>query len=292
MKEYFNQEFLGHLERLVLRIKKLKSGTKSGDRRSLRKGHSVEFTDFRNYTPGDDVRYTDWNSYARSQKLFIKLFVEEQNVLITIFLDMSKSMSFGEPPKEKLARQLAGAFAYIILSGYDQLCLAGCIDHINQYLSPVRGKAAVKEAWDFLDRLDFTGTTDLNKALQDFGRYFHRPGLSIVVSDLLSSRGFKEGLKYLQYLKQEVVLVQILAPDEINPSLFGDMRLIDSETGHVQEITISSNIVREYQKRLRHFTDDTRAFCYRRGIPFIQLTSNEHFDDIILHKMLPQGILE
>lgn len=291
MATAFDQDFLNRLKNLSLISRHIRAGKNSGNRRSPAKGHSVEFADFRSYSPGDDTRYLDWNSYARTEKLFVKLFMEEQDLLLNIFLDLSGSMAWGEPSKGLLARQLAGAFSYLALSGYDRVSLATCSDRLTGYLPPVRGRASLDKAWSFLDNINFQGNTDLNQSLREFGRYSRGAGLSLLISDLLSPAGFREGLKYLQYLKQEIIVIQILAPDELDPILHGDWRLIDSENGELKEITAGPRILKAYRDKLQGFIEENRSFCGQRGISFLQICSDEPFDQIILHHLPRAGVI-
>ncbi len=291
MEKFYNEDFLKQLQRLSLRTKKLKAGIQQGERRSPRKGHSVEFADFRSYSLGDDVRYIDWNSYARSEKLFIKLFVEEQDLLLNIFMDTSQSMDWGQPSKSRLAKQIAGAFAYMALSAYDQVAIAACSEHLYSYQPPLGGRNALRKVWGFLDALPVIGSTRLSDSIKEFGPFSRRPGVSLIISDLLSPHDFKEGLKYLQYLKQEVILLQILAPDELSPVLHGDWRLLDSESKEIREISINTALLKAYEKKIREFTAETREFCHRRGMAFIQICSDELLEDIILRSMPRAGIL-
>ncbi|MDD3024172.1 MAG: DUF58 domain-containing protein [Syntrophomonadaceae bacterium] len=292
MNTIFDKDFLNRLEHLSLLTKRLRAGHNSGNRRSPVKGHSVEFADFRSYSAGDDFRYIDWNTYARSNKLFVKLFMEEQDLLLNIFVDSSFSMFGVETSKGVLAKQMTAAFAYLGLSAYERVAIAACSDSLLDYLPPLRGRPSLEKTWAFIDRIQFQGCTDLNQALRAFGPYSRGPGVSLVISDLLSPAGFQEGLKYLQYLQQEIILLQILAPDEIEPKLHGDLRLLDSETGEIREITVSYQLLKAYHAKLHQFTKETKNFCYKRGISFLQVSSNEEFEDIILHSMPRAGILK
>ncbi|MDD3269460.1 MAG: DUF58 domain-containing protein [Syntrophomonadaceae bacterium] len=292
MNTIFDKGFLERLEHLSLLSKRLRAGHNSGNRRSPVKGHSVEFADFRSYTAGDDFRYIDWNTYARSDKLFVKLFMEEQDLLVNIFLDSSLSMDWGKPSKGLLAKQLAAAFAYLGLAAYERVAIAACSDSLLDFLPPQRGRANLEKTWHFIDQIPFQGHTDLNKALRAFGPYARGPGISIIVSDLLAPAGFKEGLKYLQYLQQEIILLQILAPAEIDPDLHGDWRLIDSETGEAREITASAQSLKAYQAKLQQFTGEIRDYCHKRGMRFLQFSSADAFEDVILYNLPRAGILK
>ncbi|ABI69016.1 conserved hypothetical protein [Syntrophomonas wolfei subsp. wolfei str. Goettingen G311] len=291
VKDLFDEDFLKRLEHLRLVSRKMRTGKNSGERRSPLKGQSVEFADFRNYSSGDDFRYIDWNSYARTEKLFVKLFMEEQDLLLNIFIDVSKSMSWGEPPKERLALQLAAAFSYLALAAYDRVAIAACSEQLAAYQAPLRGKTGIDQAWTFLAQLSFAGSTNLNQALLEYGRFSRGPGVALLISDLLSPHGFQDGVKFLQYLRQEVIVLQLLAPEEINPTLHGDWRLLDSESGESREISASPRLLKAYRKKLDDFTEANRDFCFRRGIGFLQVSSATPFEELLLQLLPRAGIL-
>jgi len=292
MNDIFDQDFLRRLENLELVSRKLRRGRNSGERRSLRKGSAVEFADYRNYSDGDDTRYIDWNSYARSEKLFIKLFMEEQDLLVNILIDTSASMDWGEPSKARLALQLSAALSWLALCGYDRVSLASLAGGLTSFQAPLRGKSARSQLWDYLASLHWQGTTDLAGAIKGFGPFCKGPGLCFVISDLLAPGDYKSGLKYLQYLGQEVVVLQILSPDEISPGLGGDYRLLDQETRETREINASPVLLRAYHQRLQEFINDNRDFCVRRGMGFLQVSSLEPFEDIILRRLPRAGFLK
>jgi len=287
----FDQQFLASLERLSLQARKIIAGKHSGERRSPNKGSSVEFADFRNYSSGDDFRHIDWNAYARTERLFLKLFMEEQDLLLTVFLDLSQSMDWGEPTKVRMAKQIAAAFAYLGLTSFDRVAIGCCSDNLQAYLPPLRGRAALKKVWDFIAELPCKGNTDLNKSLQDFGRYARGGGMSLVISDFMSPSGYEEGLKYLQYLKQDVVVLQLLAPDEITPPLNGDLRLVDCESGDIREVTVTQLVLKAYQRKLQEYCEGIRNFCYQRNFDYLQLSSSDPLEDIILRSLPSAGIL-
>lgn len=291
MKDLFDEDFLKCLEHLRLVSRKMRAGNNIGERRSPLKGQSVEFADFRSYSRGDDFRYIDWNSYARTEKLFIKLFMEEQDMLLTIFIDTSRSMSWGTPSKKQLALQLGAAFSYLALAAYDRVAIAACSEQLAAYQAPLRGKSGIEQAWSFLAQLPFGGNTNLNHALREYGRYSHGPGVALIISDLLSPHGFQAGAKYLQYLKQEVVVLQLLAPEEIKPSLHGDWKLVDSESGESREISVTPKLLRAYQKRLDDFTRTNREFCLRRGMGYMQISSAVPVEELLLQLLPRAGIL-
>lgn len=291
MNNIFDQQFLASLERLALQGRKIIAGRYSGERRSPNKGSSVEFADFRSYASGDDFRHIDWNAYARSERLFLKLFMEEQDILLNIFLDLSQSMDWGEPAKAKVAQRIAAALAYLALNSFDRVAVASCADHLGAFLPPVRGRGSLQRVWDFVAGLVGGGTTDLNQSLKEFGRYAKGAGMAVLISDFMSPNGYAEGLKYLQYLKQDVIVLQILAPEELNPGLNGDFRLVDCETGEAREVTLTPLVLKAYQQKMQQFTAEIRDFCHKHNMEFGQISSAQPLEEIILRSLPAAGIL-
>lgn len=288
----FDNKFLQRLETLSLVTRKNVIGRQAGERRSARRGNSVEFADYRTYTTGDDFRKIDWNAYARLEKLFIKLYMEEQETTIHVLIDASASMNWGEPNKFRLARQLAGALGYLGLSNFDRVVVGLCGPTLGSFLGPVRGRSAVWRLWEFLSGAESGGATDLNASLRGLAGRRPAPGVAVVISDFLSPSGYREGVSFLQNLRQEVTLIQVLSPDELDPSLDGDLRLIDVETGAPQEVSITSSLLEEYRRRLAAFTTDLEEFSRARGISFLQVPSNVPLEDLVLRTLRRTGLVK
>ncbi|MCK9905238.1 DUF58 domain-containing protein, partial [Frankia sp. Cpl3] len=203
-------QFLRRLERMQVVSKRLMRGTHAGKRRSKNTGSSVEFADYRAYAPGDDLRQLDWNAYARSGKLFLKKFLDEQELHITLYLDCSKSMSYGEPSKFRRAVQLAAALGYISLNHFDYLSVYAFTDRITSALLSLHGKGKAQQLFHFLGSLAPDGTGDINQALRSGSAVHGKTGVSVVFSDFLYENGYEQGINFLQAAKQEVALVQLL----------------------------------------------------------------------------------
>ena len=286
----FDSAFLRQLELLSLYSRRAMRGD-AGLRRSAAPGTSVEFADFRAYTPGDDIRRVDWNAYARLGKLFLRIYQADENATVSIFLDCSGSMAGGAPAKGDLARRLAMALAYIALCGYDRVAVAVCRERLAAYLSPVAGRQAAGRIWGYLCGRPLEGATDLARALQGYAPYARGPGIAIVISDLLTASDWKAGLRALQGLRQEVTLVQVLSPDELDPTLRGDLALIDAESGERREVTITQAALAAYRARLRAYSAEITAHCGRRGIAFAQVASDARLEDVTLRLLRRRGIL-
>lgn len=289
---FFDTDFLKKMEKLNIHTRQMLVGKLSGDRRSPKKGISVEFADYRSYTAGDDFRLIDWNTYARFEKLFLKMFMEEQDVVVHILVDCSGSMAHGEGNKERFARQVAGALAYLGLMGLDQVGIAGLRENLAHYLPPVRGREGVWKIWNYLDSLPSKGQTNFNTSLKGFAKYRRSQGMAIVISDFLSPLGYQEGLSYLKYLGQEVIALQVLSPEEVNPELRGDLRLIDVETQEFEEISLTPQLLALYKKHFEAYTNEFKSFCSSRDIAFLQLSTDTSVEEVVLRLLPEAGILK
>ncbi|WP_094546943.1 DUF58 domain-containing protein [Petroclostridium xylanilyticum] len=275
----FDSEFLRKIEQLKINSRVLMSTNGSGNRKSRSKGSSVEFSDYREYSSGDDFRRIDWNAYGRFDKLFIKLFMEEREARINIFIDTSASMNWGTPHKGIQAKRLAAAIAYIGLANFDKVSILAVNEQITSSRKSIHGKAGFWQVLNYLQDLPFTGGTTLNKAIREFDG--GGAGISIIISDFFSFDGLKEALKYLQYKKQDIILCHMLSPEEIAPSVGGSVRLIDVETGETKDITVTHSLLKAYQKALEDFTGDIKKFCFKRGITYIRLSSDLSMENMV-----------
>ena len=283
-------DFLRKLEQLSLVSRRVFAGKMRGERRSTKRGASVEFADYRNYTHGDDFRRVDWNVYARLEKLFMKLFVEEEDLHVYLLIDISKSMEFGNPPKLLYAKRIAAALSYIGLANLDRVGLAALSGSDAMTLSPKRGKQSAHEIFRWLDSLTAEGETDLAAGIRDFSLRTPQPGVVIVLSDFLCTT-YPQGLTTLLARKFEPVVLQILDQDEVQPPLLGDLLLIDSENGTKREVTITQTLLRKYQQRLSDFKNGLESYCTRYGCTFASVTNQTPFEDIILFYLRLQGAI-
>jgi uncharacterized protein (DUF58 family) len=306
----FGADFLKKLERLTLISRKLRSGRMKGERRSVKRGTSVEFADYRNYTPGDDLRRVDWNAYARLERLFLKLYQEEEDLTVHVLVDASRSMDWGDQDplaattdspatpradtnKLLYAKRTAAALGYIALSGFDRVTVAGFNRQGMQRFAPSRGKGHAVTLLRFIAGLQATGETDLDASLRAYAAYARYPGLCFVLSDFFTAQGGTEGLAALQAGGHEIQVLHILAPAEVHPelSLIGDLRLRDSETGAVQEVSIDGGLLDLYAEKFAAWQGALESFCRRRGINYLQVTTDTPFEDLVLHYLRQRGVV-
>jgi len=281
----FSSEFLAQLERLSLLSRRVFRGRVRGERRSPRRGHSVEFCDYRAYGVGDDLRYVDWNIYGRLDRLHVKLFVDEQDLCLHLLLDASASMDFGAPTKLEYGARLAAALGFIGLVSMERVGVGVLRERVAEGWPPTRGRNQVMNLFDFLGRVRPAGGTTLNDGLQNYARRAREPGLAVVISDLLDPGGFEAGVRALLEHRFDVHLVHVLTPEEMNPELAGDLRLVDSETGEVRELSVDGDAIRAYRERLRQFLERVEAFSRTHELGYHRVTVDTSVEEFVLSQI-------
>jgi uncharacterized protein (DUF58 family) len=294
-------ELLRRLEQFQLLAQRRAKSSLKGERRSKARGQSVEFADYRNYVSGDDFRYLDWNLYGRLDRLFLKLYEEERELPVTVFLDASESMTFGEPRKFDFARQVAAAVGYVALCGFDRVSVMTFPDMppmteselkarsqelaARGALRSVRGRKSALQFFQNINQLTARGATELNEALRRGALQVRQAGMAVVLSDFLDPAGYESGLTALVGRGFQVNAVQILAPEELNPAAYGDLRLIDSETGAEQEVTFGKYRLNAYKQTVQNFCQRLREYCASRGINFFMAGSDTPLEELLLKQL-------
>jgi uncharacterized protein (DUF58 family) len=282
---FFTSEFLAQLERLSLLSRRVFRGRVKGERRSLRRGHSVEFCDYRAYGVGDDLRYVDWNIYGRLDRLHVKLFVDEEDLCLHLIVDASASMNFGTPTKLDSAVRIAGALGFVGLVNLERVGIGVLRDRVAEGWPPTRGRNQVPGLLDFLGRVEPSGSTSLNEGLANYAARSRQAGLAVVVSDLLDPAGYESGIRALLERRFDVHLVHVLSPEEMNPELAGDLRLVDSETGEMRELSMDGEAVRAYRERLRQFLERAETFCRTKEIGYHRIVSDAPIEEFVLAQL-------
>jgi len=283
--------FLSQLERLSLLSRKVFRGTLKGEKRSKKQGTSIEFADYRDYVAGDDFRRIDWCLYGRLERLFVKLFVEEEDLYVYLLVDRSESMSFGSPAKFRYARQIAAALAYVALCNLDRVMVAAFSSQLDATLGPVRGKASVFRLLEHLQRLEPGGETRLSACMKAAALRMKRPGLLIVLSDFLDPSAYAPGLSALLGRGFDVGVIQVLDRTELVPDLVGDLRLVDSETGDAREVTVGGGLLRRYQRTVDAYCGELRAWCMSHGASYVLASTATPVDDLVLHALRQQRLI-
>ena len=287
----FDEAFLRRLEQLELASRRLTAGRMKGERRSIRRGQSVEFADYRNYTNGDDLRQLDWNVYARLEKLFIKLFVEEEDVTVHVLVDASASMNFGDPNKLDFARRAAGALAYLGLAHLDRVSVAFLGDGHASTLRPLRGKGRVFEVFRFLSEPRPERLTGLAAAAREYAGRLRGSGPLLLISDLMDS-GYLDALRDLAGTRCQLSVLHVLSPEELDPEVPPDARLVDAETGAGIEVSGDDDLVDRYRARLADWQAEIGTFCARRGGSYVSVPSEMDLADLLFDVLRRRRVVE
>ena len=288
-QDLLSPEFLLQLERLALLSRRAFRGRTRGERKSPRKGMSVEFSDYRPYGAGDDLRYVDWNIYGRLDRLYLKLFVDEEDLRLHLLLDGSASMSFGEPGKLHYAARLAAALGFVGLASHERVGVAVIRDRMAEGWSPARGRGQLLSLLEFAARLRAEGPTGLSDALVAYALRSREAGLAVLISDLLDPAGYERGLKALLERRFDVHVVHLLSPEELNPVLAGDLRLTDAETGEIQDFTMDGEAMRGYRERLGEFLESAESFCRANEISYHRVATDTPVEELVLREL--KGLL-
>ncbi|MGP0064050.1 MAG: DUF58 domain-containing protein [Isosphaeraceae bacterium] len=284
--------FLHKLEQLELVSRKIFVGRMKGERKSKRRGSSVEFAEHRNYAFGDDLRHIDWNVYGRLDKLFLKLFHEEEDLHVYTLLDTSESMDFGTPTKLRYGKQVAAALAFIGLVNHDRVLMDTFSAQLSQGLHGIRGRSQMWRIIQYLEQLQPDGSSNLTAAAREFAIRHSGKGVVVVISDFLDKKGYQEALRYLLARNMDIYVVHVLSQEEVNPELVGDLRLVDAEDGEAAEITISAPLLKRYKNSLNAFVGGLKEWCTNRGITYIFTTNQNPFDKLILNYLRERGLVK
>ncbi len=287
-----DEEFIRKLDMLSVVSRKVIVGRMKGEQRSKRRGISSEFAEHRNYSPGDDIRFIDWNIYGRLNRLFLKLFYEEEDLHVSILIDASESMNYGSPNKFDYARRFAAALGYIAASNSDRVGISAFSDSVNDTLRPFRGKSKTWRMFDFLERLEPSGETSLADACKHFAVYNRGKGVTIIISDFLDESGYEEALRFFVACNQDIFVLHLLSRDEITPEVTGDLKLLDCETGSETEISISATLLKTYRKNVNAFCRGLKDHCGSRGLGYLFTATDTPFEQLVLNYLRRIGLVK
>ena len=285
-------EFLTKLDQLRIQCQKPFRGRFRGDRRSLNRGTGVEFADYRRYQHGDDLRYLDWNIYARLEKLFIKLFQADEELPVSILIDTSQSMQFGDPTKLQYAKQLAAALCYISLANSDRVALYTLAERLTTTLPSTYGKSQFGRIQKVLTTVEAGGTTNLTECLKHLATHQPQAGVVIILSDFLDSTGYTAGINSLLGRGFALTLVHIQCQEEIEPPPTGEWRLEDAETGETKEITINEETITHYRNRQKEFCENLQSYCTQQGVGYIRICTDVDYESVIMNSMQRAGFIQ
>lgn len=284
------ESFLRKLDALSLVMRENARGSAGGMRRSKALGSSQEFSDFRSYAPGDDLRRIDWNAFARFDKLFLKLFLDEQETTLRVLLDASASMRHGEPDKWMLSVQLVETLSYLALCRYDRVAVTALTGGAASTSRTFGGRQAFPEVQAFLSSIEPGGQTALDASLVRVPIGSGR-GVCALISDLLTESDWQRGLRSLLYRRQEVAVLHLLSPEELSPDVSGALRLIDAEGLPPLEVHATAETLRRYQRALEAFLKGAEKFCRGISVPYLRFHSDMDLEQGALKSLVEGGLV-
>jgi len=283
LTELLEPEFMARLDSLDVLSRKILQGKLHGERRSKRRGQSVEFADHRPYVPGDDLRFIDWNIYGRLEQLFLKLFLEEQDLTVNIAIDTSSSISLPEPSKQRFIKKLAAALGYIGLVNNNRVTMSTFSDGLKQQLANMRGRNYLPQMAELLLNAECKGPSYFERTCRQIAAGRVGSGIIIIISDMLFKEGFESGLRRLIGRNYDLYVVQVLSKDELEPDLRGDLKLIDIEDGDQAEVTISSALLTYYKRNVAAYCNQIKDFCTSRGAVYVLARSSDSVEALVLN---------
>jgi uncharacterized protein (DUF58 family) len=299
VEDLLNAELISKLDPLDLSSKRVFFGKLKGERRSKRRGQSVEFADHRPYTSGDDIRHIDWNIYARLDNLFLKLFLEEEDLSLHIVIDASASSDTGEPwaaNKFYFMQRAAAALGYVGLVNLNRVSITAMGEHASGTgvvgaLRDLRGRRRLHDLASFLCGLEPKGNFSFRQAAERIALSRRGKGVMLVFSDFFFKDGFEDGLRRLVGHGYDVFCIQVLSPQELDPPLTGDLRLKDLEDGDSAEVTISAPLLKRYKANLAAYCKELESFCLRRNMQCMTVRSDTRVDTLVLDYLRRRGVV-
>ncbi len=295
IEDLLDPELMARIGQLDLSSRKIFSGKLKGERRSKKRGESVEFADHRPYVRGDDLRHIDWNIFGRLDKLFLKLFLEEEDLSLHIVLDTSASQDTGEPSKFYFQQQLATALAYIGLVNLNRVAITAIGDAeggVVSRITDLRGRRRLQDVVRFICSLEPGGVAPFTEAAKRIALTRRGTGVMVVLSDFFIKEGYETGLRLLVGHGYDVYAMQVLSPQEMEPPLGGDLRLKDIEDGDTAEVTIAAPLLKRYKANLNAYCNRLHEFCVRRDIIHMTVQSDMPIDTLLLDYLRKRGMLK
>ena len=293
--ELIDGTLMSKLDQVDILSRKIFAGKLQGERRSKKRGISVEFADYRHYVHGDDLRFVDWNIYARLDRLFLKLFLEEEDLSLVLVLDASASMDWGNPGKFMFVQQLAMALGYIGLTNQNRVTLYAFNDQGVSPLPSLRGRRRTREMGSWLLDLKPGGAGGFPEAMRQIALGRQGKGVMVILSDFMFKEGYEKGLRYLAGGGFDTYCLQVLSPEEVDPArhgLAGDLKLTDIEDDDTAEVTISAALLKRYKENLNAYCGKLRDFCIRRGIMHVTLDTSLDLTTVLLDYLRKRGLLK
>lgn len=295
LDDLLDSRLMAKLDAIDVVSRKIFSGKLQGERRSRRRGQSVEFADFRPYVHGDDLRFVDWNIFGRLDRLFLKMFLEEEDLSLVIAIDASASMRAGNPDAFDYARRVAMALSYVGLVNQHRVSLVAFSEGRIERASNLRGRRKAADVAQWLLGLEPEGASGFEPAMRLVGTSRTGRGVMVILSDFLLPEGFEKGLSMVAGRGFDLFALQILAPQTVDPSreggVAGDLLLVDSETATETEITVTPELLRIYKDRLDRLCGALRQYCARRDITHLVVETSTPVETLMLEYLRRRGLL-
>ena len=276
----FEDDFLKKLEYLHVVSKRAFAGQNRADRLAPKRGRGLEFAGHRGYSAGDDFRHIDWKAYKRLGRLLLRLFDEEQDLPIYLFVDCSQSMR--EAGKFDQARRIAAALCYIGLAHLDRVTILPFDVELGDETQPGRGKGRIFRVFELLERMETEGATDLREVFTEFASRTRQQGLAVVISDFLDPHGFEPGLKLVSSMGHDIFVVHVAAASDSDPKALGEVRFVDAETGELRDVDVTPALARAYSDAWRTHAEELARFCGRYSLGYVRADADAPFDEIVL----------
>jgi uncharacterized protein (DUF58 family) len=304
LEDLLDAQLISKIGALDIASRKVFTGKLKGERRSKKRGQSVEFADHRQYASGDDVRHIDWNIYGRLDRLFLKLFLEEEDLALHVVIDASASSDAGEPNKFQFMQRSAMALAYIGLVNLNRVAAtymggvpvgqsesAPASGDVIRAIRDLRGRRRVHDISRFICSVEPGGPLVFRQAAERIALTRRGKGIMLVFSDFFFKDGFESGLRMLVGRGYDVFCIQVLSPQEIDPPITGDLRLKDMEDGDLTEVTISAPLLKRYKANLAAYCESLRDFCARREMTLLTLKSDTPVETLLLDYLRKRGVV-
>lgn len=288
-----NEEFLQQIETLQVLLKNNLAGLFGGNHQSRTYGSSCEFADYRNYIPGDDISKIDWNAYARFEKLYLKLFLDERQVHTRIYIDASRSMDYGQGQKAQMALKIAAALAYLSVCEMDRVSVYYIKNNkVHEVMNNIVGKEAFYNSIGKLNDIDFSDDCFISDGILPTS-VGYGDGMSIILSDFLTDNDYEQAIDYLVDKKRDLFCFQILSKEEIKPNIRGKVHFYDSEdvTKEYRK-NINRDIVHAYNKALEYTVNRIKNYCNSRNAGYLLVQSDTTVSEIFLKQLPEMGVLK
>lgn len=293
MTPIINEEFLQQVELLQMLIKNNVAGQFGGGHQSKNFGSSCEFADYRDYIAGDDITKIDWNAYARFDKLYLKLYLDERRLHTRIYIDASRSMKFGKGKKDIQSVKIAATLAYLSVCSMDKVSIYVIKDKkVHDVIIGMSGKESYYSNIAKLNEIEFDGDSYISEALLP-EKVGYGDGMSVIISDFLTDNNYEDAIDYLASKKRDILCVQVLSKEELNPQARGKMHFFDSEnTERYYRKNINRDIANAYKAALNYVQERIRNYCAARGADYMLIGDEDDLGDVFFGRLVDMGVLK